>query len=272
MTDFSKINAYYQSFDEDNRLAASASGRLEFEMTMKILLRHLPKNASILDLGGASGAYSFPLANLGHHMYLADLSEKHIRQAKEKLRSTPNENMVSCDVVNALDLHIYPDESFDAVLLMGPLYHLLEEGERETCVREVHRVLKKGGLVFAAFIPYLSGSIAIVDRYCFAPEQVNAENLNHVFQTGQFNNNASVGFQEGYYPTVSEIEALFSNNGYQKIAVSSVRSFAYGREETIAQLPDAAMRETILQLAMSVCDQPEIVATCGHALYIGEKR
>lgn len=271
MTDFSRIQDYYQYFNEDTRLQATASGKLEFEMTMKRLLSHLPKNAVILDLGGAAGTYSFPLASLGHRVYLADLSDRLIMQAKEKLKRSPNQNLVSCEVVNALDLGRYPDCSFDAVLLMGPLYHLLEEKERAQCVQEVNRVLKPGGLVFATFIPYLSGSIAIVDRYFSAPSQVDAENLQAVFRTGQFRNNANVGFQEGYYPTVAEMHALFANAGFEKIRILSIRSFAYGREEQIEKLSSPSMRSTILRLAENMCELPEIVETCGHALYIGRK-
>lgn len=271
MTDFGKVTNYYQLFDEDARLQSTASGRMEYEMTLKRLLQHLPENATILDLGGASGTYSFPLASLGHRVYLADLSDKLIMQAKEKLKRSPNQNLVSCDVVNALDLSRYPDQMFDAVLVMGPLYHLLEERERAQCVQEVNRVLKPDGLVFAAFIPYLSGSIAIVDRYFFSPSQVDAENLQAVFRTGQFRNNANVGFQEGYYPTSAEICTLFSNAGFSKIRLASIRSFAYGREEQLEKLQSPSMRSTILQLAENMCELPEIVETCGHALYIGKK-
>ena len=53
------------------------------------------------------------------------------------------------------------------------------------CIKEVYRVLKKGGLVFASFIPYLSGSIAIIDRYFRHPEQVDIKNLNEVFNTDE---------------------------------------------------------------------------------------
>ena len=159
----------------------------------------------------------------------------------------------------------------DAVLLFGPLYHLLDEEERQQCVREVHRVLRAGGQVFAAFIPKLSGAIAIVDRACFAPHQVNRENLRHVFRTGQFINNASTGFQEGYYPTSDEIVSLFGTNGFEKTHLSSIRGFAYEKEEKIFNLQDERMRQEILHLAEETSEEATIIETCGHALYIGKK-
>ncbi len=174
------------------------SGKLEFEMTMKILKKYLPKKATILDLGGGSGAYTFPLAKQNYKLYLADLSSELIQTAKEKLKKENNKNIISCDIVNALDLSIYKNEQFDVVLLFGPLYHLLEEDERQKCLKEINRVLKKDGLVFASFIPYLSGSIALIDRYIKHPEQVNKNNLTKTFETGKFNNNDALGFQLPY--------------------------------------------------------------------------
>ncbi len=271
MTDFDKIRSYYSMFNENSRLSADPSGQLEFMMTMKKLHRFLQPSSAILDLGGASGAYTFPLAKEGHTMYLADLSPALIQQAKDKLAVNPTPNIRSCDVVNALDLSLYPDGMFDAVLLFGPLYHLLAEEERQQCAREVHRVLRPGGQVFAAFIPKLSGAIAIVDRACFAPHQVNNENLHHVFRTGQFINNASTGFQEGYYPTSDEIVSLFSANGFEKTHLSSIRGFAYEKEEKIFSLQDEMMRQEILHLAEETSEEAAIIETCGHALYIGQK-
>lgn len=84
MTDFNKIKNYYKNFNEKDRLINDNSGKLEYEMTMRILSKYLSKEAKILDLGGATGVYSFPLAELGYEVYLADLSEDLINQAKEQ--------------------------------------------------------------------------------------------------------------------------------------------------------------------------------------------
>lgn len=272
MTNFDRVREYYNVFNEDERLMNDNSGKLEFEMTMKKLQKYLPESATILDLGGATGVYTFPLAENGHKMYLADLSETLISQAKNKLSKNPNENIVSCDVVNAVDLSIYNDEQFDVVLLFGPLYHLLEEQERNKCLKEVNRVLKKGGLVFASFIPYLAGSIAIIDRYFRHPEQVNKENLKEVFSSGKFNNSSNKGFQEGYYPTSSEIEELFNINNFEKINVSSIRGFAYEKEDNLYNIQDEEMFNEIIELIEETSETKELIETCGHALYIGSKK
>lgn len=271
MTDFERIKGYYQYFNEDGRLSGDSSGRLEYEMAMAKLRKYLPESGCILDLGGATGAYAFPLAEAGYQVWLADLSERLIGLAGEKKERNNAKNLISCDVVNALDLSVYQDAHFDAVLLFGPLYHLLEAGERSRCISEVNRVLKPSGRVFASFIPYLSGSIAIVDRFFFAPDQVGPENLREVFATGRFNNNASYGFQEGYYPTSDEIVDLFKYNGFSMLSLSSIRGFLYEKEERFYQIQDNAMRDEILKLAQETSGKKEIIETCGHAMYIGKK-
>ena len=43
MTDFEKVKQYYNKFDEKNRLINDNSGKLEFEMTMRILKSYLNK-------------------------------------------------------------------------------------------------------------------------------------------------------------------------------------------------------------------------------------
>ena len=272
MTDFNKVRNYYKNFDEKNRLQNDNSGKLEYEMTMKILEKNLPDNGTILDLGGGAGVYSFPLASKGYKVYLSDLSEDLINQALEQKNGDNNQNIVSCDVVNATHLNIYENNQFDVVLLFGPLYHLLEESEREQCITEINRVLKPGGKVFASFIPYLSGSIAILDRYFRHPEQVDINNLSEVFESGKFNNSSDKGFQEGYYPSTKEIEELFSQNGFDKIMIRSIRGFGYEKEDSLYGIEEKEMFDKVISLIDRTSEEQSIIDMCGHAIYIGYKK
>ena len=270
MTDFNKIKNYYKSFNEKDRLINDNSGKLEYEMTLKILNKYLPKKAEILDLGGAAGVYSFTLAELGYDVYLADLSEDLINQAKDKNKDVVKK-VKSCDVVNAIDLSLYGNEQFDVVLLFGPLYHLLEENERKKCLNEVNRVLKPNGMIFASFIPYLSGSIAIIDRYFRHPEQVNEKSLENVFETGKFNNLSDKGFQERFYPTVKEIEELLASTNFQKIEIRSIRGIGYEKEDNLYGVKDRQIFDKIMNLIEVTSNKDEIIEMCGHAMYIGKK-
>lgn len=253
-------------FDEDNRLKADASGRLEYEMTLRILAQHLPESGRVLDLGGAAGT-QLSTGRRGYDVYLADLSDTLIQKAREK---DVEGILKGCDVVNATDLSLYDDGFFDVVLAFGPFYHLTDAAERECAAAEIARVLKPGGLVLAAFIPYLAGSIAIVDRYVWRPEQVDAQRLAEVFATGKFSNLETIGFQEGYYAESAEMETLFTHHGFEKMGLRSIRGFAYGREEGICSINDPAMQEAVFGLIEVLATRKEIIETCGHAVYIGK--
>ena len=286
MTDFEKIKNYYKHFDEKNRLQSDNSGKLEFLMTMSVLEKYLPAvgakkpecaiadgaEFSILDLGGGAGVYAFPLAERGYKVTLADLSETLLAQAKNKKEEDNVPNLISCDQINATDLSYYNDNSFDVVLLFGPLYHLLENSERSACIKEIHRVLKPGGKVFASFIPYLSGSIALLSRFYWRPEQVDINTLCEVFKSGQFKNLSDSGFQEGYYPTSEEIENLFDANGFEKIVLRSIRGFGYGKEDMIYKFENTPDFDKIIGLINDTAADKSIVEMCGHAIYVGRKK
>jgi len=126
--------------------------RTEFAVTMRALAEHLPPSpARVLDCGGGPGRYAIELARRGYEVTLFDLSTGCLRLAREKA-SEAGVTLAAYEQGTATDLSRFPDASFDAILLMGPLYHLLDEAERRQAVAEGHRVLKPGGILFAAFI------------------------------------------------------------------------------------------------------------------------
>jgi ubiquinone/menaquinone biosynthesis C-methylase UbiE len=144
MADASVVS-YYDGFDEDSRLASSF-GQLEFARTMELLLRYLPPPpARVLDIGGGTGPYSEALGQRGYETHLLDAIEKHVEKAK--LRRAIGGVVLG----DARELK-FPDNFAEAVLLMGPLYHLAEARDRQAALREARRVLKPGGLLAAAGI------------------------------------------------------------------------------------------------------------------------
>ena len=142
-----RIIAYYEHGLERDRLASGAR-RIEFLRIWELLERWLPPApATVLDVGGGAGAYALPLAAAGYQVHLVDPVPLHVEQAAAAARDagTP---LASASAGDARNLRA-ADGSADAVLLLGPLYHLTSRADRVTALREAGRVLRPGGIVVA---------------------------------------------------------------------------------------------------------------------------
>lgn len=148
------VLAGYNAGVEWNRLRTNL-GRIEFERTKELLLENLPKPPAIVyDIGGGYGEYAWWLASMGYEVHLFDISEKNIEMSSELMKEYPGCCLAAAEVCDARSIH-RPDKSADAVLLMGPLYHIVEKAERISGLNECGRLLKNSGVLFtAAITPY----------------------------------------------------------------------------------------------------------------------
>ena len=144
--DTSYITDYYNNYNEDQR-TKSRHGSVEFLTNMKYIRQYVPQGAKILDVGAGTGVYSIALAMDGYDMHAIELVEHNIEVFHANLRECGAE--IPVEQGNALDLGRFADESFDAVLLFGPLYHLYTREDKLTVLREARRVLKRNGNIFA---------------------------------------------------------------------------------------------------------------------------
>src|SRR5688572_5329616 len=120
--------------------------------TVELLQRHLPSPpARLLDVGGGPGAYACLLASLGYAVALVDPVPLHVEQARQACAAHPDRAIAACEIGDARHL-AHADASMDAVLLLGPLYHLPEAEGRARAWAEARRVLRPGGVVLAAGI------------------------------------------------------------------------------------------------------------------------
>ena len=143
-----ELREHYARGEERGRLAAG-HGRLEFARTTEIILRHLPTApALVADIGGGPGRYALWLAGLGYRVEHRDLVPLHVSQLAQDASGIAG---LRTAVGDARDLDL-ADTSVDAVLLLGPLYHLRRRAERLRALGEARRVVRPGGPVFAAVI------------------------------------------------------------------------------------------------------------------------
>jgi SAM-dependent methyltransferase len=158
--EWAEVEAYYARGNELDRLTADPVAVLEFERTKEIVLRLLPPApALIADIGGGPGRYAGWLAGLGYQVEHRDLMPLHVQQVQASLCGN---GLVRTRLGNALDLDL-ADSSVDAVLLLGPVYHLKSRADRIKALAEAGRIAVPGGPVFVAAIsrwaPRLDGEL-----------------------------------------------------------------------------------------------------------------
>ena len=144
-----EIRRHYESeIVEADRLSRGA-GRLELVRTQEIIRRHLPgPPLEILDVGGGAGVHAAWLADDGHSVHVIDPMPSHVEQAN---RLAGPRRRITAEVGDARRLAV-TDGTVDAVLLLGPLYHLTERDDRVLALSEAGRVVRPGGFVFVAAI------------------------------------------------------------------------------------------------------------------------
>jgi ubiquinone/menaquinone biosynthesis C-methylase UbiE len=249
------MHAYYADhFVEDERLHATAHGRLEFERTQELLRRHLPPPpARVLDVGGATGAHARWLAEDGHTVHVIDLVPEHVAVAG----ALPG---VTAAVGDARTL-VEPDASVDATLLLGPLYHLVDRDDRVRALREAARVTVRGGLVAVAAIsrhaPLLD--MAARDRIDDDSEGL----LREIITNGR--HDPRLGFTTAYFHLVDELADEMRDAGLHEVRV-------YGVEGPLAPVIVALERAgtanllPALRAARMLDEDPALVAASPHLL------
>ena len=201
-----KIVEYYSKYDEGTRLSNNW-GQIEFVRTKNIICRYLKQPpAVVLDVGGAAGRYSCWLAQSGYKVHLIDPVPLHIQQAKAASDAQSERPIISCKIGDARQLE-FDDELADGVLLLGPLYHLVEAQDRNRSLTEAYRVLKPGGHLFATGISRFASTIdGLVSGYYIDP--VFQKIMKCDLETGQHRNptNNPAYFMDTFFSPPERIE------------------------------------------------------------------
>jgi ubiquinone/menaquinone biosynthesis C-methylase UbiE len=163
----STIIKYYDEHAESEwkRLRRDAYHRLEFIVTTHFLEEYLPKTGVVLDAGGGPGRYSIELAKRGYDVVLLDISPKCLELARKKIARAHVGNRVKQIIEGSIiDMSVFNDEQFDAVLCLGPFSHLIEKHQREKAANEIVRVAKTGAPLFISVIGLLGVFRTVLQR------------------------------------------------------------------------------------------------------------
>jgi SAM-dependent methyltransferase len=259
-----EILEYYQRGGERDRLSAG-HGRLEYLRTLDVLTRVLPPGpASVLDVGGATGVYASALAERGYRVRVVDPVPEHVAAAAQ----VPG---VTATVGDARQLPA-PDASVDAVLLLGPLYHLPERADRVRAWREAARAVRPGGVVVGASISRYASLFDGFVRDHFSDPRFRPL-VEHVLDEGTHTHIAgSIWFTTAYFHHPDEMPGEVAEAGLalqRRIAVEGPVWIAGPRLDEILADPD--LTGLLLQMLRRVEEDPTLLGASSHLLTTATK-
>lgn len=261
-----RIQAYYGSeFDEGDRLVTrSGAGILEFERTQSIVRSLVAPGSRIIDIGGGTGVHAAALAADGHHVTLVDPVPTHVRRAQAY-------RTFDARLGDVRDLD-EPAGSYDAALLLGPLYHLETRADRVRALRVAVRVVRPGGWVVAAAISRLAATCwAAFVEPMLATEPVDRTPLpaqwRRLIESGRGGITGS-RFPGGHFHLSDEFETELADAGLQDVMVRGLEGPA-GQVLDIAREKDPHLLDAARALADRFESQPGLRDFSPHLLGVG---
>lgn len=267
----SEIVRHYGEVDESSRLYTGWF-KLEHARTQELILRHLPPApATIVDAGGGAGIYACWLAQRGYQVHLIDPVAKHVEQARAASAEQSQHPLASAEVGDARHL-VHADESADAVLLLGPLYHLVEREDRLACLREARRVLRPGGLLWGAGISRFASLLDSLSSGFF-DDPVFAPILARDLEEGQHRNPTSnpIYFTNAFFHRPGELSRDLLGAGFQVLEIVAIEGPGWLARDFDRLWSDPAQRERLLAAVRKVEREPSVLGASAHIMAIGRK-
>jgi len=265
------LTTYYNQYDEASRLSGPW-GQIEFTRTQELITRYLPPPpALILDVGGAAGRYACWLAALGYRVHLVDPVPRHVQQAQAASAAQPTRPLVSCTLGDARRLAC-ADGSADAILLMGPLYHLTEPCERHQALRETIRTLVPGGVLFAAAISRFASTLDGLQSGYFRDPAFQAI-MRQDLATGQHRNPTGnpAYFTDTFFHHPRELRDEIAAAGFQVTALLAVEGLSYLMQDLSVHWGDPDYRRFLLEILAATESEPTLLGASPHLLCIAKK-
>jgi SAM-dependent methyltransferase len=263
------IAAYYDESPEEARLD-SGPAQMEALRTRELIERHAsPPPATIVDVGGAAGAYAGWLAEAGYSVHLLDAVPRLVAEA-ERRSALLTRPIASCEIGDARALP-HPDSFADIVLLLGPLYHLTEAADRARALDEAARVLKPGGFLFAAGISRWASALDGLARDLFGdPRYVNI--IERDLEDGQHRNpTEQFYFTTAYFHRPDELRGEVDRAGLLVEGVFGLEGPGWFLPDFADRWADPRRRADLLRLARAFEADEAILGVSAHLLAVARK-
>lgn len=262
-----EIETHYLQSRESQRLSGDR-GELERLRTQAILAGSLPPApAVVFDVGGAAGVYAFPLAKQGYVVHLIDPVELHLEQARAYAASS---GVALGSIMQGDARHLdVPSGTADVVLLLGPLYHLVEHSDRLTVLREAHRILKRQGVLFAAAISRFASLIdGLASGYFRDAEfrKIVAEDI----ASGQHCNptNHPAYFTTAYFHRPEDLAAEVHAGGFGDVQIVAIEGPVWSAALFHEAWDDPIQRRSLMEFLSLIEREPSVQAASAHFIAV----
>lgn len=242
--------------------------RIEFEITKRFLQKYINPGDRVLDIGGGPGRYSIWLSGMGCDVTLFDLSPENTRFAAAKAAEAGLTIKTVCGDARRVDNSFGDGEAFDHVLLMGPMYHLLEESCRTAAMESALRLLKPGGIIFVSFISLFAGlSYFMKNGPEIILEESEAEYLDCCLHGRDY---AGDGFTKVIFINPDNIIPFMSRFPIEKLHLFGQEGIASPAEINIMASGEESIEKWI-DISYELCEKPGFLTFPEHLMYVGRK-
>ncbi len=237
---------------------------IEFEVTKHYLDKYIKSGDKVLDIGGGSGRYTLYLAENGCDVTLFDLSDENVSFAINKAKEM-NLNIKALQG-DACEVYTVLDESFDHILLMGPMYHLLDEVQRTKALEAALKLLKPNGIIYVSFISLFAG----VCYYMKNDPQLVFDTNEQEYIKNYLENKTYCGdaFTKACFIAPKDVLPFMSRFALEKLHLFGQESITSPCENNIYAC-DKNVIKRWTELAIATCEREEFLSYSEHLMYIG---